>query len=125
MRGISWLASYPKSGNTWLRLFLASYRNDGHPIIPNALPREYEYADHQDEHYHSVSPWPVDKLSDVDVLQLRGAVLIKILTECRTRPLMVKTHNARIVLDDVQQSSYVLCCFFDSFRSYLSNRRTH
>lgn len=24
-----WLVSYPKSGNTWLRIFLSNYRNDG------------------------------------------------------------------------------------------------
>ncbi|MHA1547423.1 MAG: sulfotransferase domain-containing protein [Alphaproteobacteria bacterium] len=102
MGGISWLASYPKSGNTWLRLFLASYRNDGNPIIPNALPHEYEIADHQDEHYHNVSPCPIATLSLIDILQLRGAVLIKILTDVRTRPLFVKTHNARVVLEDVR-----------------------
>jgi hypothetical protein len=29
MGGIIWLASYPKSGNTWLRAFLRNYRDDG------------------------------------------------------------------------------------------------
>jgi aryl sulfotransferase len=30
---IFWLASYPKSGNTWLRMFLANLlRDDGHPV---------------------------------------------------------------------------------------------
>ena len=28
MGGIIWLASYPKSGNTWLRVFLANLRGD-------------------------------------------------------------------------------------------------
>ena len=28
MSGILWLASYPKSGNTWLRAFLANYLAD-------------------------------------------------------------------------------------------------
>ena len=27
MKNIVWLASYPKSGNTWFRMFLANYRN--------------------------------------------------------------------------------------------------
>lgn len=27
--GIVWVASYPKSGNTWLRIFLANYLDDG------------------------------------------------------------------------------------------------
>ncbi|HVU32162.1 MAG TPA: sulfotransferase domain-containing protein [Opitutaceae bacterium] len=29
MKGIVWLASYPKSGNTWFRMFLANYLRDG------------------------------------------------------------------------------------------------
>ena len=29
MGGIYWLASYPKSGNTWLRIFLQNLREDG------------------------------------------------------------------------------------------------
>jgi len=36
--GIVWLASYPKSGNTWTRVFLTNYlRNDEHPADINDL----------------------------------------------------------------------------------------
>ncbi|NOZ51459.1 MAG: sulfotransferase domain-containing protein, partial [Chloroflexi bacterium] len=28
MNGIIWLASYPKSGNTWMRVFLTNYLRD-------------------------------------------------------------------------------------------------
>ena len=35
---IVWLASYPKSGNTWLRAVLTNYlRDDGEPASINAL----------------------------------------------------------------------------------------
>jgi hypothetical protein len=38
MAGIIWLASYPKSGNTWLRAFLHNLmRNASEPIEPNRL----------------------------------------------------------------------------------------
>lgn len=38
MGKIIWLASYPKSGNTWLRVFLTNYQNDGdHPADINDL----------------------------------------------------------------------------------------
>lgn len=38
MAGIYWLASYPKSGNTWLRTLLTNYwRNDNKPININQL----------------------------------------------------------------------------------------
>ena len=37
-RGIYWLASYPKSGNTWFRAFLENLRLDGdHPVHINEL----------------------------------------------------------------------------------------
>ena len=40
MGGILWLASYPKSGNTWLRVFLANYfRNPETPFDINNLLR--------------------------------------------------------------------------------------
>jgi len=36
--GIIWLASYPKSGNTWLRTFLTNYQRDGdEPVDINGL----------------------------------------------------------------------------------------
>lgn len=39
MSGIYWLASYPKSGNTWLRIFIENYvRNEPQPIDINTLP---------------------------------------------------------------------------------------
>jgi hypothetical protein len=38
MKGIVWLASYPKSGNTWFRTFLTNYlRNADQPASINAL----------------------------------------------------------------------------------------
>lgn len=39
MSGINWLASYPKSGNTWVRVFLENYLDEGlEPIGINSLP---------------------------------------------------------------------------------------
>jgi hypothetical protein len=38
MSEIVWLASYPKSGNTWLRVFLANFQRDtGQPVEINSL----------------------------------------------------------------------------------------
>ncbi|MBB5878171.1 sulfotransferase domain-containing protein [Xanthomonas sp. 3498] len=36
-RGIVWLASYPKSGNTWVRCLIANLRSDGAAVPLNAL----------------------------------------------------------------------------------------
>ncbi|MEJ2083836.1 MAG: sulfotransferase, partial [Acidobacteriota bacterium] len=38
MTGIVWLASYPKSGNTWLRAFLMNFLDPGkRPVDINQL----------------------------------------------------------------------------------------
>jgi len=41
MAGIYWLASYPKSGNTWFRLFMANLLNDGQEPIDINRVGEY------------------------------------------------------------------------------------
>lgn len=42
MSGIVWLASYPKSGNTWFRIFIANLLNNtDNPVNINALPRMF------------------------------------------------------------------------------------
>ena len=39
MKGINWLASYPKSGNTWMRIFLANYlEKDNRKVGINEMP---------------------------------------------------------------------------------------
>jgi hypothetical protein len=50
LSGIIWLASYPKSGNTWMRAFIATYlENPDGPLHINDLPR-YALGDSQIEH---------------------------------------------------------------------------
>ena len=34
MKNIVWLASYPKSGNTWFRMFLANYEQNAEKPLP-------------------------------------------------------------------------------------------
>jgi hypothetical protein len=54
MAAIAWIASYPKSGNTWLRFMLASYISRGpvgsvrdvHNLIPSAGPLDQAPLDH-------------------------------------------------------------------------------
>ena len=42
MSSIVWLASYPKSGNTWVRAFLQNYISDSHkPADINALDKYF------------------------------------------------------------------------------------
>ena len=90
---IIWLASFPKSGNTWLRAFLANYFADPkQPLRLEAL-RTFGYADAQ--------AWPYLKLSGKSPLELsegQAAALRPrahaLLARSSPDHVLVKTHNA-------------------------------
>lgn len=92
MGNIVWLASYPKSGNTWLRAFLANLVADRPtPLALAELPR---YCDDEAraELYTQAAGRPSTEL-DIDVLcALRPAVQAGLAAAARGT-LFVKTHN--------------------------------
>ena len=45
-KNIVWLASYPKSGNKWFRIFLTALLNPEEAININKLNKTYHYSDH-------------------------------------------------------------------------------
>lgn len=85
-----WLSSYPKSGNTWLRLFLAAYVNGGRVNI-NALPFSLSLGDTAAYLFQSVSPIPISTLDHFGLAMLRGAVLLS-LAAMDKPPVLLKTH---------------------------------
>ena len=99
---IVWLASYPKSGNTWTRLFLASFVADKSDFDPNkALLGSY----------HDAARVTMSKLLNVDtttldtrmVSAMRMPYLAK-LAERSHSDIMVKTHVVNGVWNDVPTS---------------------
>ncbi len=71
MSHVVWLASYPKSGNTWLRAFLANYWTDAkEPFDINKLP-SFSFADMRAEFYERVSGRPAAALTAADFNRLR------------------------------------------------------
>ncbi len=98
MPGIIWLATYPKSGNTWLRAFLANYiENPEAPLDINELPG-HVYGDGLKLPYAEVSGRPAEDLSGAELAALRGRVQAAFLTD-RQRDIFVKTHNRIAVVD--------------------------
>jgi len=96
--GICWLASYPKSGNTWLRAFLANLfsgeRLPERPVPINELSR-YCIADDFVADYARVAGRPAEALSQDALLRLRSKVHAAIAAGS-PRTVFVKTHNAAI-----------------------------
>ena len=100
MSGILWLASYPKSGNTWLRAFLANLlANRPEPVDINALP-QFGWGDAKAELYEKVAGKPLSAMDDAELHRLRPQVH-RIMATMRGETLMSKTHNAFVTIDGV------------------------
>jgi hypothetical protein len=97
---VVWLASYPKSGNTWLRAFLANYlTEDENPFDINKLP-QFSFGDMRIEHYVRVSGKPADLLTANDIDRLRPEVH-RYFAKARHGLVFVKTHSAIGLLGNV------------------------
>ena len=97
---IVWLASYPKSGNTWVRLFIANYiMNSETPVPINQLPR-FGSGDSVLHQYRAVGGAAVDLNDPRNSLRLRDRVLRGIVSNNADINL-VKTHNKRTIANGV------------------------
>jgi len=93
-KNIVWLASYPKSGNTWVRIFLANYLlNRSEPIPINEVHR-VGIGDAIAKTYRMVARRPIDVTDPDTTLALRPDVLNAIVRNGADVNL-VKTHNRR------------------------------
>ena len=100
MSGILWLASYPKSGNTWLRAFLHNlFRNEKTPFDINRMA-ELTAGDSQAQWFKRLDPRPPAELGQEDLARLRPKVHA-LLSESAPDTVMVKTHNALVDVDGV------------------------
>lgn len=94
---IRWIASYPKSGNTWLRLFLQAYASPIQFDINKRLKGHIQ--DTGDEYLERVSPVPLEELTQQEFIALRGAVFVHMMRE--HDPLNLKTHCANATFDNL------------------------
>jgi hypothetical protein len=93
-----WLASYPKSGNTWMRMFLTAYATHGRVDINTA---GIVTSDQLLPFYQMGTSKPHTQWTECDVSHLRPSALINMLALYPRRPLYVKTHYANALLDDI------------------------
>jgi len=90
--GIIWLASYPKSGNTWTRAFLANYVENGKTAVPiNELPN-FAYGDNMASHYATLSGLPESEIDHAVVAEWRERVHLW-LANAKPHDVFVKTHS--------------------------------
>lgn len=100
-QSIVWLASYPKSGNTWVRLFVANYILNRPDPLPINQIHKFGIGDSIAAMYSKVAGRTIG-VSDVALsLQLRDRVLAGVVANNADINL-VKTHNRRTVAHGVQ-----------------------
>jgi hypothetical protein len=98
MGQLVWIASYPKSGNTWVRAFLHNYiRQPDNPCDINRLT-ELTAADINAERYRRYDPRPASQYTIADVQRMRRLVH-RDLTGLDSTLVFVKTHNARLQVE--------------------------
>jgi len=95
--GAIWLASYPKSGNTWLRCLLDAYQSNGYLDINNIRTAT---SDGGATIMQGVSPMPLGQLGLHGELLLRPAALLNLFCRMR-RPFYIKTHFANLTLPNM------------------------
>lgn len=92
MGAIIWLASYPKSGNTWMRVFLHNLlRNPTEPAGINSL-NQFCLGEDNAAFYNKLDPRPLSTLTSAEIMALRPKVH-ELLTQASPDSVFVKTHN--------------------------------
>ena len=92
MGNIVWLASYPKSGNTWLRAFLANLvANRADPLRPDEI-RNYTDSETRADRFSELAGRPSTGLSIDEIAALRPHVHALIAQRAQGTRL-VMTHN--------------------------------
>lgn len=88
-----WLASYPKSGNTWVRMLVDHYGQTGRDI-------DARHSDNQLYWFQAVSPIPFENLNLGLQAQLRGAAIAHL--QCFINiPTLVKTHHVNMSVNEI------------------------
>lgn len=101
MGKIAWIASYPKSGSTWLRAFLHNYIADGGtPYDINRL-MDLSTGENAASRYQVFDPRPASAYSIRDVQTMRPRVH-QAIADAQDGLVFVKTHNAQLIVEGVQ-----------------------
>ncbi|MEQ8877034.1 MAG: sulfotransferase domain-containing protein [Phycisphaerales bacterium] len=93
-KSIIWLASYPKSGNTWTRIFLANYLMNADKPVPINQVHRFGLGDSIPRLYHLVAGRQIDPTDYQLTLKLRDKVLASVVAN-KADVNFVKTHNLR------------------------------
>jgi hypothetical protein len=96
MKSLVWLASYPKSGNTWVRAILTAYLLDAEDPFDFKSMDAFTASESSVRDFVAKSGKTREQLEDETVDSFRKEVQQSLSLQDR-RPFWVKTHNANVV----------------------------
>ncbi|TQV79816.1 sulfotransferase domain-containing protein [Denitrobaculum tricleocarpae] len=125
VKKLVWLASFPKSGNTWLRVFLANYIMNSKEPFPINKIHMLTFSDMMGSPYEKLTGKLLRDLSDIEIHSFRPRVH-RALASQKADVMLVKTHQAvlnlqeisTVTLDVTKASIYILRNPFDVAVSY-------
>jgi hypothetical protein len=95
---IIWLASFPKSGNTWMRAFLANYFIGGPKGLSINELRKFTLGDIRADFYDAAAGGTFEIESLQEYLALRPKAL-RLIMQAREGTHFVKTHHQSVVYE--------------------------
>ncbi len=99
LRRIIWLASFPKSGNTWVRTFLANYFLGGKRDISINSLREFTLSDSRHDFFLKATGGTHPPDADIATYMRARAKALRLIAGAREGNHFVKTHQ---ILDVVE-----------------------
>jgi len=95
---ITWIASYPRSGNTWVRAFITAYANGGSVEINGIM----QTGDKHPAYYANIIGKPMQSWDMADQAMLKPAAMLRMLEDAGSN-LLLKTHDCNIDICGVEQ----------------------
>lgn len=97
-RSLFWIASYPKSGNTWLRIFLANYLLGGDEPLSINKAGVLGLSDGDARHYERANGGPYNQSDAAQTVALRSRFLRQA-NHSGPKVALVKTHCYNSTID--------------------------
>lgn len=110
---MQFVASYPKSGNTWIRLVAAAYNLSDAELLEFMqshsesadIPAALRYTDVERYQYQAVSPFPLAEIDFSTEVRLRPAALLVLKREASLTatdpPVPIKSHHIRAEINGI------------------------
>ena len=95
---LTWIASFPRSGNTWVRALITAYINSGSVGINDVM----QTGDKQPDYYDGIIKKPICDWSTSDQALIKPAAMMRMLEDADGN-MLVKTHDCNIDISGVAQ----------------------